>query len=126
MKSFSTWEWRKQDQIRQYCNVSLIFKGKGNRNSLEFYRRIFRVTVFRNILDRLIYNDEYPKIEEGLTDSNVGARKNRNIRDNIFVLSAVLNSVIRGKEASVDLGIYYAEKCFESVSDIYESGLKND
>ena len=35
---------------------------------------------------RLIYNDD-------LTDSNVGARKNRNIRDNIFVLNAIMNSL---------------------------------
>ena len=57
------------------------------------YRGIFRVTIFRNILDRLIFNDEYNTIEMNLTDSNVGGRKNRNIRDNIFVLNAIINSV---------------------------------
>lgn len=88
--------------------------------------------MFRNILDRLIYNDEYENIEEGLTDSNVGARKLRNIRDNIFVLSAVLNDVINGNAKSIDLQIYDVAKCFdalwleEAVSDLYESGLTND
>ena len=64
------------------------------------------MTVFRNILDRLIYNDEYQNIEEGLTDSNVGARKSRNIRDNIFVLSAALNEVLNGDADAVDIQIY--------------------
>ena len=40
----------------------------------------------RSILDKLIYNDEYPVIDENMTDSNVGARQERNIRDNIFVI----------------------------------------
>ena len=30
--------------------------------------------ILRAILDRLIYNDEYPGIDENLIDSNVGAR----------------------------------------------------
>ena len=99
---------------------------------MENYRGVFRVTVFRNILDRLIYNDEYRNIEAGLTDSNVGARKSRNIRDNIFVLSAVINDVTNGNAKAVDLQIYDVAKCFdalwleEAVSDLYDSGLTND
>ena len=60
------------------------------------YRVVFRVTVFRNILDRLIFNDEYKTVEKKLSDSNVGGRKDRNIRDNIFVLNAIINSVKKG------------------------------
>ena len=61
------------------------------------YRGIFRVTILRSILDKLIYNDEYTNIDEHLSDSNVGARRNRNIRDNIFVINVSLNHV-RKKE----------------------------
>ena len=46
-------------------------------------------------MDKLIYNDEYPTIDDHLTDSNVGARQNRNIRDNIFVINAIMNNVTR-------------------------------
>ena len=60
---------------------------------------MFSVTILRSILDRLIYNDEYAN----LTDSNVGARKDRNIRDNIFVLNAISNSVIKGNEDDIDI-----------------------
>ena len=45
-----------------------------------------------------MFNDEYQTIDDNLTDSNVGARKNRNIRENIFVLNAITNSVKNGKE----------------------------
>ena len=41
-----------------------------------------RISIFRSILDRLIYNDEISNIDSNLTDCNVGARKNRNIKYN--------------------------------------------
>ena len=47
------------------------------------------VIVLRSILDGLMYNDLYETIDTSITDGNVGARKERNIRDNIFVLGAV-------------------------------------
>ena len=53
------------------------------------------MTIFRSILDRLIYNDEYSDMDANLTDFNVGARKGRNICVNIFVMNAVTNSVVK-------------------------------
>ena len=113
-------------------DISSIYKNKGKRNDFDNYRGIFCVPILRAILDRLIYNDEYQTIDENLSDSNVGARKFRNIRDNIFVLNAINNSVVNGSEDDVDIQIFDVEKCFdalwleECINDIYESGLKND
>ena len=66
-----------------------------------------------------------------LSDANTGARKGRNIRDNLFV-NAIMNSVKRGNEKPIDICAYDAEKCFDSlwtfecINDLYESGLQND
>ena len=119
-------------EVLEDCDISSIYKNKGSRNSFENYRGIFRVPILRTILDRLIYNDEYPIIDDNLSDSNVGARKNRNIRDNIFVLNAITNSVVNGKEDPVDIQLFDVEKCFdalcveECINDIFEAGLDND
>ena len=80
------------------------------RNKFENYCGIFNIPIFRTILDTLIYVDEYDEIDSNLTDSNVGARKNRNIRDEIFVLNTVMNSVVYGKEEPVDIQIFDIEK----------------
>ena len=86
----------------------------------------------RNILEKLIYNDEYKRVDANLTDCNVGARKERNIRDNIFVLDAIMNDAVNGSKEAVDIAIYDIEKCFdalwveECINDIYETGVKND
>ena len=93
---------------------------------------MFRVTIFRSILDRLIYNDEYSSIDSNLTDSNVAVRKKRNIRDNIFVLNAILNSTKKGNDEALDFQVYDIEKCFDAlwlhevINCLYEAGLQND
>ena len=114
------------------CNITSLYKQKGSRKDLDNYRGVFRTTVLRSILDRLIYNDCYQTIDENLTDHKVGARKNRNIRDNIFVLGAVVNSVVNGNEEPIQIQVGDIEKCFDKLwlqattNALYESGLKND
>ena len=77
----------------KYCNITSIYKQKGSKKDFDNYRGIFRVTVLRSILDKLIYNYEYQSIDENLTDSNVGARRGRNIRDNIFIIMESLTKL---------------------------------
>ena len=70
------------------CNITSLHKKKA-RNDFENYRGVFRITVLRSILDRLMYNESYDIIDGSLTDANVGARKGRSCRDNLFVFFAV-------------------------------------
>ena len=76
----------------EVCNITSIYKNKGDRNLFDSHRGVFRTTTLHNIMDRLIYNDEYTNIDSNLTDCNVGSRKKRNIRDNLFVVNAIMNS----------------------------------
>ena len=99
----------------EFCNISSIYKQKGPVNDFDSYRGLFKVQALRNILERLIYNHEYATIDSNLTDCNVGARKGRNIRDNIFVLNAIMNNAVNGTKQALDIGIYDAEKCFDSL-----------
>ena len=92
-------------EVLNPCNITSIYKQKGSHTDFENYRGVFRVTVLRSILDRLIYNDNYHTIDDNLTDGNVGARKQRNIRDNIFVLGAVTNSVLNGGESPIQVQV---------------------
>ena len=114
------------------CNITSLYKNKGSKKDFENYRGIFRVVVLRSILDKLIYNDEYPGIDKNLTDSNVGARQNRNIRDNIFVINAISNEAVKRKLKGIDMQIFDVYKCFdklwakECLNDLYECGFTND
>ena len=62
-----------------------------------------------------------------MSDSNIGARKNRNIRDHLFIVYGVIHSVLNGSEDPVDIQIYDVEKCFDALwledcmLDLYET-----
>ena len=78
------------------------------------------------------YNDEYTTIDNNLTDCNVGSRKKRNIRDNLFILNGIINSAIQNESKPVELQIMDLEKCFDSLSleytinDLFDVNLNND
>lgn len=62
----------------------------------------------------------------------MGARKGRNVRDNIFVVNSVLNAASKNKEVPVDIQVFDMEKCFDAlwlhdcINDLYDAGVNND
>ena len=46
------------------CTITSIYKQKGPINEFSSYRGIFRVQALRNILELLLYYDEYPIIDK--------------------------------------------------------------
>ena len=117
--------------ILEKCNITSIHKKK-SRCDFDNYRGIFRVQIFRSILDRLMYNDPYFTIDSNLTDRNVGARKHRSVWDNIFVLGAITNSASNDSSPPIQIQVLDAIKCFEKlwlqacINSLYEAGLIND
>ena len=114
------------------CNVTNLYKNKGPQQQFDSYRGIFRTPVLRNILDKLIYDKEYQNIDNYLTNCNVGSRRGRNVRDNLFVINAVMNQSKQNPKEAVDIGVYDIHKCFDSlwldecINDLYDAGLQND
>ena len=118
-------------EIVKYANITSIYKGKGAKNDLQNERGIFGINILRSILLKIIYNDEYENIDANMSDSNVGGRKRKNIRNHLFIVNGIINESIRNGE-DVDLEILDYKQCFDSmwldetVNDLYETGLKND
>ena len=79
------------------AEIATIYKGKGEKCSLENDRGIFIVTVFRNLLMKLIYRDIYETINESMSDSQIGGRKGKNIRNHIWVLNSIINDTLKSK-----------------------------
>ena len=52
------------------------------------------MTKFRAIIDKLLYNDKYQEIDKKRSDCNVGGRRNRSIRDNLFIINALINDAL--------------------------------
>ena len=108
-------------EVMEFVNITSIYKGKGLKN----------VNILRSILLKVIYNDEYENIDSQMSDSNVGGRKRKNIRNHLFIVNGIINESIRMKK-EIDIEILDYKQCFDSmwleetVNDLFETGLKND
>ena len=83
-------------------------------------------------MDKLIYQEIYPTIEEELSCSNVGGRRGRNIRDHLFVLYSIFNEVKSGQGECIDTVSIDIHKCFDELmysethNDLYDTNIKDD
>ena len=108
-------ETRKFPAFMQKTNICAIFKGRRDVLSLENDRGIFLITIFRTILMNMVYKDKYPIIDQAMSDSNIGARKQKNIRNHIFVVNSVLHDVLQKKSNNpIDLMVLDYKQMFDS------------
>ena len=102
-------------EYMQYSDISSIFKNKGSRMQLSSDRGIFNLGILRKILDKLAYNDKYQDLENNMSDSNIGARKNKNVWNHLFIVYGIINSVVREGRGCVDLQIYDLVQAFDTL-----------
>ena len=94
-------------------------------------RGVFNIITVRSIIDNLMYNDYYDLIDQNMSDSNVGGRRQRKIRDNLFIVYGVMNYALR-ENLEVDMGLYDLEKCFDSMwyeetmNDLWDAGIQDE
>ena len=114
-------------------NVQITSIPKNNKNPAKLVnqRGIFNVCKVRSILDKLIYADKYEEIDSTMSDSNVGARKDRNVRDNLFVAYSVINDALNSKE-EIDVVSYDLAQAFDSLwfretmNDLWDAKVQDD
>ena len=117
----------------QLTDICAIYKGRGDVNDLDSERGIFLISIFRTIIMKMIYKEKYPIIDKSMSDSNIGARKNKNIRNHIFVINSVIHDVLSKKSNKhIDLMVldykqmFDSECLFECMNDLYEAGIQDD
>ena len=118
-----------------FRNVYITSIPKKKKSPLELInqRGIFLVPKLRGIFIKLVYNSIIDDIEENLSLSNIGARKQRAPRDHLFVLYSVVNEVLNSKEGvEVDLVFYDVTQAYDSLwmehslLDLFETGVRTN
>ena len=119
-------------QFMNFCNITTVPK-KGSKTELRNQRGIFRTPVIRYILMRLVYNMKYWDLDKNMSDCQIGARKKKSCKNNIFIVNGIIHEVMKSKKMKpVTLQIFDYEQMFDSmdlgeaVSDIYDAGLDDD
>ena len=118
--------------MMKIANVTTIPK-KGSKLLLKNERGIFRLSVVRSILMKLIYNQNYEKIDQNMSESNIGGRKGRGCRDHIFVINGIIHHQLTKKvKKPLCIQIYDYTQMFDSMSlkesmnDLYDVGVQDD
>ena len=78
---------KKENLIPHFMNVANVTTVPKSGSKLEpaNERGIFRVEILRSILMRIIYNTKYYDIDENISDCQMGARKGKGCRTNIWI-----------------------------------------
>ena len=115
-----------------FANITTVHK-KGSKLELKNQRGIFRVPVTRFIMMRLIYNSNYPEIDKNISDCQMGARKGKGCKTNIWIVNGIIHDTLNNKNMKpVRLQITDYMQMFDSISlieainDIYDAGMKDD
>ena len=113
------------------ADVTMIYKGKGEKCDLNNDGGIFIVSIFRSLLMKLIYLDIYDIIDSSISDSQIGSRKGKTIRNHLWVLNSIICDALSSKKKSpIDVQIYDYKQCFdgleECLNDMYSGGFKDD
>ena len=77
-----------------FANVTTVPK-PGSRIEPANERGIFRVEIVRSILMRMIYNSKYFDIDKNISDCQMGARKGKGCRTNIWILNGIIHETIK-------------------------------
>ena len=77
-------------------DITCIYKKKRSRMDMENDKGIFGLSIFKKMIDKLIYLEKYPLLDANMSDSNIGARKKRNIKNHLFIIHVIINSLVNG------------------------------
>ena len=116
----------------QVMSITSLYKNRGLKSDISNKRGIFSIAKVRSIFEKIIYSEIYEIADGNMSFSNVGGRRNRNIRDNLFVVYAAVNDVVHGKGDSFDMQGYDVMKCFDkmwyedTLNDLWDIQVQDD
>ena len=114
------------------ANITILHK-KGNKLDLNNWRGIFVSSVLRTILMKLVYDRTYEIVASNMTDAQIGARKNKSVRNHLFILNSIISDVMSAKKKDpIDLNIMDFKQMFDAeeiqtvLNSFYDAGIQND
>ena len=126
---------KEQGVVPNFMNVTSVttIPKVGSKFMLRNERGIFKVSILRTILLRLLYNRNYSMINTNMSDSNIGARREKSCRNHIWILNGI-NHEHHTSKKKLDLrfNFYDYSQMFDSMvlsetlSDMHSVGMVDD
>jgi hypothetical protein len=101
-------------QSLRRANITILHK-KNFKLYLNNWRGIFVCSVLRSILMKLIHERAYEKVTSNMTDAQIGARRNKSVRNHLFILNSIISDVMASKDKDpVDISIMDFKQMFDA------------
>ena len=114
------------------ANITMIHKKKCKLD-LTNWRGIFVTNVLRTIFMKILHERVYETVASSMTDSQIGAQKEKSVRNHLFVLNSVISDVLSSvKKNPIDLNVMDYRQMFDCeelqicLNALYEAGVKYD
>ena len=115
-----------------YSNITTVHKS-GSKLELSNERGVNRVSVIRSIYMRMLYNMKYDSIDENISDGQMGGRKNKGCRNNLFLINGIIFDILKSNKAKPALiQIYDYSQMFDAIQleqaliDLYQYGVQDE
>ena len=126
---------KEEGEVPSYMNVTTVttIPKVGSKFKLTNERGIFKVSILRTILLRLIYNRTYNMVDANMSDSNIGARRGKSCRNHIWILNGINHEHHTSKKKQdLRISFYDFKQMFDSMvlsetlSDMHSVGMVDD
>ena len=114
------------------ANITMLHKKKC-KVDLKNWREIFVTSVLRIILMKMIHERSYETVASNMTDSQIGAKKKKSVRNHIFILNSIMSDVLSSKKKKpIDLNVMDFSQMFDAedisicLNALYEARIKDD
>ena len=103
-------------QMMTHVNIALIPKsGKKNLRDISNHRGIFLIHKYRSLIMKMLLDDNYNTLDNYMSDSQVGGRKDRGIRDHLFIINGIIHEHFKSKTNPISIQIMDYSCCFDSL-----------
>ena len=96
-------------------DIVSIPKKKSSQFNIEDERGISLITIFKKAFENLLFKEFREDIDENMSESNIGARKKRNMKDHLVIVHGIVSSVVKEQKESIDIQVFDVQKAFDSI-----------
>ena len=119
-------------QCLKTANITMLYKKKCKLD-LNNWRGIFVTSILRTILMKIIHERTYEQVSVDMTESQIGSKKGKNVRNHVFVLNSIISDVLSSvKKPPIDLCVMDYKQMFDleegeiCLNALYEAGVQDD
>ena len=87
-------------EFMRKADITTLYKRKGEKSNLDNERGMFIVPVFRSFIMKLIYQEIYEIIDKSMSESQIGSRRGKNIRNHVWILNSIVSDKLYTKKKS--------------------------